>query len=125
MDTRRKILSWEEALSLPPGRLIVVTSTFNPLVAAHVRAITAVRRRTAGHPVLVVVTPAEPELLPARARAEVAAGLRMVDYVLTADHEQTGKLIGVLAPSSWLRLEADDAVRTGQLIDHVRRRQNG
>jgi hypothetical protein len=54
------------------------------------------------------------------ARARQAEVRRVLDYVLTAHHEQTGKLIAALAPAGRLRLEADARFRKGQLIEHVR-----
>lgn len=45
--------------------------------------------------------------------------------VLTAHHEQTGKLIAVLAPAGRLCPEADPRFRKGRLIGHVQQRQKG
>ena len=123
MDTRTKILTCAAARALPRGHLAVVTGTFNPLVAAHARQLAAVRDRTGGRPILAIVLPAEPELLPIHDRAGVVAALRMVDYVLISDRAETEKLIDVLAPIETVRLEADDAIRTSQLIQHVHSRQ--
>jgi glycerol-3-phosphate cytidylyltransferase-like family protein len=123
MDTRSKILTPERALALPRGALAVVTGTFNPLLAEHARALAAVRNRTPERPLLAVILPAEPALLPAEARAALVAATRMVDYVLIANREQTDQLIETLAPAETVRLEADDAVRTRRLIEHVQRRQ--
>lgn len=123
MDTRNKILSFAGAMALPRGRLVVVTGTFNPLLAEHARVLAAVRNRTPGHPLLVVVLPATPALLPLRARAELVAAMRMVDYVLASDHAEAEKVIDCLAPVETVYMEADDHVRTSQLIEHVHRRQ--
>jgi hypothetical protein len=123
MDTRSKILNPAAARALPRGTLAVVTGSYNPLLAEHARALAAVRRRAPERPVLAVILPAEPALLPGEARAALVAAIRMVDYVLVADREETEKLIDILAPAETVRLEADDAVRTARLIEHVHRRQ--
>ncbi len=123
MDTRSKILTAEAARALPRGALAVVTGTFNPLLAEHARALAAVRNRTPQRPILAIILPAEPALLPAEARAALAAATRMVDYVLIAGRDETEKLIDTLAPAETVRLEADDPVRTRRLIEHVHRRQ--
>ncbi len=122
MDTRSKILTAEAARALPRGALAVVTGTFNPFLAEHARALAAVRNRTQ-RPILAVILPAEPALLPAEARAALAAATRMVDYVLIASREEMETLLEILAPAETVRLEADDAVRTRRLIEHVHRRQ--
>ena len=89
MDTRAKILSLESALDQAcrlkqKGRtLTVVTGYFDVLLAAHARDLEAVRMRTGSDCLMVVLLPRTPCLLSDRARAEVVAGLAMIDYVVT------------------------------------------
>jgi glycerol-3-phosphate cytidylyltransferase-like family protein len=121
MDTRSKILTVAAALELEPRPLAIVTGYFDILRAEHARDLGQVRN----HPLLVAVLPLAGELLPPRARAELVAALRVVDYVVIAAHEEAGPLIESLQPAELIRLEADDALRARQLIEHVHRRQTG
>lgn len=119
MDTRCKILTLDAALALPPG-LAIAAGTFDVLRPEHARDLAAIHAR----PLLVAVLPSDGELLPQRARAELVAGLRMVDYVVIADSGELDRLTGALRPAEVARFEAADAGRARQLIEHVRRRQN-
>ena len=118
MDTRNKILTFDAALRLPPGTLTLVTGSFDALRAAHVRELAFVPR-----PVLAVVLPLADELLPQAARAEMAAALRVIDYVVIAGNQDLDVLVEALLPRELVRMEAGDAVRIQQLIEHVHRRQ--
>ena len=123
MDTRRKILSFAAALQLPRP-LTVVTGYFNLLLPAHVRDLREAREQTPGRPLLAVVVSGAAALLEQRARAELVAALRVVDYVVTADDGDLDRIAAAFLPSQLVRLEAADEHRTRQLKDHVRRRQN-
>ena len=121
MDTRSKIITVDEALRLTPP-VTVVAGSFDVLRASHIRDLDGARlEREAA--LLVVVVPALGECLPQAARAELAAALRMVDYVVTADAETAGRLGQVLMCSPIVRLSAPDASRARDLKEHVRRRQ--
>jgi hypothetical protein len=96
----------------------VVTGYFDPLLAAHARELAALPR-----PLLVAVMPLAGELLSQRARAELVAGLRVVDYVVVAENTNTDALCERLRPARVVRLEAADARRTRQLMQHVREAQ--
>ncbi|MBZ5723881.1 MAG: hypothetical protein LAP87_02685 [Acidobacteriia bacterium] len=124
MDTRSKILAsppqpWP-AFAAP---LAVVTGYFDLLRAWHVREFAGVRQRTGARSLLVVVLPLAGEVLPQRARAELVAALRMVDYVVTIDHGELEELVAALQPAALVRLEAADARQARQLMEHVHRRQ--
>jgi hypothetical protein len=93
----------------------VVTGYFDPLLAAHARELAALPR-----PLLVAVLPRAGELLAQRARAELAAGLRVVDYVVIAEDTDADGLCKRLRASQVVRLEAADADRTRHLMEHVR-----
>ena len=84
MDTRAKILTPEDARLLRRP-VAAIGCAFNVLRAEHARQIAAWREMVAGHTVLAIVLPVTPELLPRRARAELLAGLRAVQWVTVAD----------------------------------------
>jgi bifunctional ADP-heptose synthase (sugar kinase/adenylyltransferase) len=115
MDTRTKIVTPED---VPPG-CTAVTGYFDVLLADHVRALESLPR-----PLVIAVLPRSGELLNQRARAELAAGLRMVDYVVIADDSGAETLLATLRPIRTVRMEEDDARRIRYLIDHVRDRQS-
>jgi len=118
MDTRSKILTLAEAMELrPPGA--VVAGYFDVLRAEDARELAAVRH----HPLLVAVLPLSNEVLSQRARAELVAALRVVDYVVIADCGDAERLIESLEPVEFVRLEAADRSRARQLMEHVHRRQ--
>lgn len=123
MDTRSKILTLEAALQLPPP-LTVVTGYFDVLRAAHVRDLQEARGLDPGRQLLVVVLPGAETLLDQRARTELVAALRVVDYVVTAEDRDLDRLIAAIPPSHLVRLEAADERRSRQLMEHVRSRQN-
>ena len=118
VDTRSKILTFAAAMELRPAGAIV-SGYFDVLRTEHARALGGVRN----HPLLVVVLPLADEILTLPVRAELVAALRVVDYVVTADHADVEKLIESLKPAEFVRLEAADARRASQLIEHVHRRQ--
>lgn len=122
MDTRAKILSREAARNLRGQcpRLKVVTGNFDPLLAAHARRLEQLRAPE--ETLLVVVTDPRQPLLPARARAELVAALRVVDCVVIAAEDLEGWL-GSLQPDELIREEAADEVRRNELIRHVLNRR--
>jgi bifunctional ADP-heptose synthase (sugar kinase/adenylyltransferase) len=119
MDTRTKILDVEAA----PLACTVVTGTFDVVQAADARELAGIRARYGARPLLVVVLPLCGELLAQRARAELVAAIRVVDYVVTADANATDALLARLVPGHLVRLETAHAERKRQLMEHVHRRQ--
>jgi bifunctional ADP-heptose synthase (sugar kinase/adenylyltransferase) len=119
MDTRSKIVNPEAA----PQACTVVTGSFDLVLAADARELAEIRARCPDRPLLVVVLPLPGSLLPERARAELVAALRMVDYVVTADDAAPDALLAWLEPSHLVRLEAAQAERKRLLMEHVHRRQ--
>lgn len=87
MDTRNKIIDYQEALAIARDRPVRwVTGHFDPLLAAHARHVSESIQD--GALVIAVVTnPADP-LLPQRARAELVAALAGVDYVAMKDGDE-------------------------------------
>jgi len=118
MDTRSKILTLAAALELRPP-VAIATGYFDVLRVGDARELARVRH----HPLLVVVLPLGGEILSQRARAELVAALRVVDYVVTADDGDVERLVTGLRPLEFVRLEAAEARRASELIEHVHRRQ--
>jgi bifunctional ADP-heptose synthase (sugar kinase/adenylyltransferase) len=119
VDTRTKILTAAAARQIAPP-VAIATGYFDVLRAEHVRELRDLR---GGDALLVVVLPLDEELLQQRARAELVAGLRMVDYVVAANRGDADALIDSLKPVRLARLEAADARRARELTHHVQRRQ--
>ncbi len=89
-----------------------------------VRELAAARRRTGANSLLAVVRPLPDALAPLAARAEMAAALRVVDYVFIAENGDLSSLPASLQPREILSLEEADAARIRQLIEHVHSRQS-
>jgi bifunctional ADP-heptose synthase (sugar kinase/adenylyltransferase) len=85
VDTRSKILTLAGVLAVSPRPLVIVTGYFDVLRAAHVREIQRARDSAGAAALLAMVLPRPGELLPQRARAELVAALRSVDYVVLGD----------------------------------------
>jgi glycerol-3-phosphate cytidylyltransferase-like family protein len=125
MDTRTKILTPDAAPALEPTRpLLLVTGCFDILRADLARELAEARQRTQAQTLAVVVQPWAPEILPLAARAEMAAALRVVDYVFIAQDEDLDSLASSLQPIEIIHLEEADSRRRRQLIEHVKRRQS-
>ena len=119
MDTRSKIVS---PAAVPHGAT-VVTGAFDVVRAEDARELAAIRARFPARPLVIVVLPLEGELLPQRARAELAAALRVVDYVLIPHDPHPDALLASLQPAELVRLETVHAERKRQLMEYVHRRQ--
>ena len=119
MDTRTKILTPEAARRIAQP-VVVATGFFDVLRAGHARELAELRKLG---PLLVIVLPLEDELLDQRARAELVAGLRAVDYVVIADQAGATALVESLQTIRVEHMEAADTRRARQLIEHVHRRQ--
>jgi len=117
VDTRSKILTLAAAERLP-GCVTLATGYFDVLRVEPARALAEARR-----PLLVAVVRHAGEILDAAARAEMAAALRVVDYVVTIEHDDLDALTERLRPAAVLRLEASDQIGTRRLTDDVRRSQ--
>ena len=118
MDTRNKILTLDAARQLPRGTLTLVTGYFDAMRAIDVRDLAGLDR-----PLAAAVLPLEGELMPQRARAEMVAALRVIDYVLTPNERDLDALFECLAPRTLVRLEALHTARIRELIQHVHGRQ--
>jgi glycerol-3-phosphate cytidylyltransferase-like family protein len=111
LDTRTKIVSTEEAARLAASGVTVVSGYFDPMLASHAERLAQIKRE--GAPLLVLIATPDDCILPVRARAELVASLRVVDYVAE----------NCDIPVQ-LRLEQEDQDRLARLIDHVHARQN-
>ena len=121
MDTRTKIVNLAEACARLAGSSpTMVTGYFDVLRAAHVRELNSIGAR----PLVAVVRPVAGALLSTRARAELVAALRMIDYVVTADDGDFETLLTSLQPARVVHLEDADRKRVLQLKQHVQRRQS-
>jgi glycerol-3-phosphate cytidylyltransferase-like family protein len=94
------------------------------LRAWHVIELQQLRERARGAKLLVALVTAPSELMDSRSRAELVAALRMVDYVVTANHDELDGFIQHLRPVELARLEAADLGCRKQLIEDVQRRQH-
>jgi hypothetical protein len=112
LDTRTKIVSTEEAARLASSGATVVSGYFDPMTASHARRLAQLKRE--GAPLLVLIAEPENAILPARARAELVASLRVVDFVNQS-----------CSVEERIRLEEEDATRLTELIQHVHARQQG
>jgi glycerol-3-phosphate cytidylyltransferase-like family protein len=121
VDTRNKIV---DPGAIPAGTApTVVTGYFDVLRADHIRDLEAAKRQGTKLAVLVLERPQA--VLGQRARAELVAALRMVDYVLTVENADAERLIESLQPAVAVRLEEQEEQRSRQLKEHVQHRQNG
>jgi bifunctional ADP-heptose synthase (sugar kinase/adenylyltransferase) len=130
MDTRSKILSRESAVEIAcrvkqqGQKLTVVTGYFDVLRAAHIRDLAAVRSGTGTGVVMVVLLPRAEALLSGRARAELVAGLSMVDYVVTELEGDIDEFVGRLPADELISRQTDDDEQTRLLMEHVLLRHN-
>jgi bifunctional ADP-heptose synthase (sugar kinase/adenylyltransferase) len=112
MDTRGKMIGATEAARLAAAGATVVSGYFDPLLASHARRLQELKN---GAKLIVVIENPPRPILPARARAELVASLRAVDYVV---ENRGGVRVDV-------RLEEEDRRRFEELIAQVHARQRG
>ncbi len=91
-----------------------VRGTFDPLLAAHAQELVDAVQPDVK--LVVIVDPGVDPILPVRARAELVAGVRAVDYVLPLEPGEG------FEASSTVDLVAAHNARLAGLIDHVKRR---
>jgi bifunctional ADP-heptose synthase (sugar kinase/adenylyltransferase) len=111
LDTRTKIINAAQAARIAQAGATVISGYFDPMLASHAEYLATLKRP--GESLLVLIaTPLNP-ILPALARAQLVAGLSVVDYVCDAPDGLTPQIA----------LEAEHAELLTQLIDHVHARQ--
>jgi hypothetical protein len=121
MNTREKIVV---PSALASRRVTLAAAYFDPLLAWHAERLFAIRAHA--ETLVALVLPLENALLPQRARAELAAALRVIDYVLIVpgpDPNAVEELVRALGPAQVVHLGEEDLRRRGELIAHVRSRQ--
>ena len=132
LDTRTKIVDAARAAELRaayPG-MRFVTGYFDVLVASQTRALGRLAPDSGSkeRPLMAVVVEPPDPLLNARARAELAAGLSVIDYVLLPEAPGPEGTVAGGSPewlSGALSLEAEHEADRQDLITHVHRRQTG
>jgi hypothetical protein len=124
VDTRRKILTQAAAARLSDP-FILVTGHFELLRADQVRELEAIRRRAHSRALLAAVVPRPGAIWDADACARLAASLRVIDYVVTVDHDDLEGFIERLHPAEIVRLQDADFGRLRRLIEDARRRNVG
>ena len=107
-----------------PRGAVLVAGSFDVPGLEQVRELEHIRERHPGKPLIAAVLPCEHELLSLRARGEMAAALRVVDYVLIVERaacpDDFDRLVDRLQPAALIRLEEADMHRLRRLIEHVR-----
>ena len=111
MDTRTKIIDAAQAARVAQSGATVVSGYFDPMVAYHAQRLATLKQP--GKPLLVLIATPQDAILPALARAQLVAGLSVVDYVCEPP-------VG-LAPA--IHLEEEHAELLTNLIHHVHARQ--
>jgi bifunctional ADP-heptose synthase (sugar kinase/adenylyltransferase) len=128
MDTRAKIIDLASATAIATSlqgqgaRLKLVAGYFDVLTPDHVRRLWALSN---GERIIAVVLDPPDPLLPPRARAELAASLSMIDYVLLLHGASLEQALEQIRPHEVVREEVADGQRSQALIEHVHRRQRG
>jgi hypothetical protein len=126
MDTREKIINLARAAEIAAGlrrdgaRLKLVAGYFDVLTSELVGRLGAL---AGGQTLMLAVVDPPQALLPARARAELAAALGVIDYVLLLDGADLAQALEQIQPDEVIREELADRQRSQALIEHVHRRQ--
>lgn len=130
VDTRGKIVGTGEAANIAARGATVVSGYFDPLIAWHARWLAGFKKPA--RPMLVLIVTPENPILPAAARAELVASLRVVDHVAEFSAELAGILGETLDASGGgiirieiIRLENQDRELFKDLLELVHSRQNG
>jgi len=111
LDTRTKIIDAAQAIRIAQTGATVVSGFFDPMIASHAERLITLKQE--GTSLLVLVATPPDAILPALARAQLVAGLSVVDYVCDAPDGLTPHI----------HLEDEHAGLLTKLIDHVHARQ--
>ena len=104
--------------------LKVVAGYFDVVLAAHARDLERVRNGTTEASLMVVLLPLSGSLLSQRARAEMVAGLGMVDYVVTVAEGSVEEFLRRLPADEVVLRQAADEEQTRLLMEHVQGRHS-
>lgn len=116
MDTRTKIIDTARAAAAAASGATVVSGYFDPLTAPVAERLARIKQ--AGVPLLVLIRTPSNAILSARARAELVAGLAVVDYVSEDSESEDGDKI-----QPTISLEAEHTRNLAELTAHVHARQ--
>ena len=116
MDTRNKIIA-DPGLTRDSTWVI---GYFDVLRPWHVTMLDRIKGD--GKKLTAIILPLPDALLSQRARAELAASLRVIDYVILAEDETAAALLEQIEPKELVRLDKDDLQRRDELIEHVHKR---
>ena len=109
-----------------PRGAVLVAGAFDVFGVEQVRELQRIREHHPGGPLIAAVLPCAHELLSQRARCEMAAALRVVDYVLIVEPagrpDDLDRLVDLLQPATLIRLEEAGIRSLRRLIEHVRNR---
>ena len=126
LDTRHKIITLTQAGEVAEearrrGSLpTAFVSHLEVLRAGQVRKLEDLAAANPGTLFLILTDPESP-LVSLDARAELAAALRVVDYVIPSP-DGAAPAVAAIQPAFTVYDEEEDRVRTRQLIEHVRSR---
>ena len=131
LDTRHKIVTLDQARVLAEesrrsgSPLAAFVTHLEVLLPGHVRSLEELAAAHAGK-LFVILTDPESPLAPLEARAQIAAGLRVVDYVVPSADGAGPALAAIHADLTvhgfTVNNEEEDRGLTRQLIEHVRSR---
>lgn len=125
-DTRHKIVTLAQAGALAEesrrsgSAPAAFVTHLEVLRAGHVRKLEELAAATPGK-LFVILTDPESPLVPLEARAELAAALRVVDYVVPSA-EGAAPVLAALNAGLTVHDEEEDRGLTRHLIEHVRSR---
>lgn len=128
IDTREKILSWQEACRRVERHLAgaeplrIVTGHFDPLLAVHARMLEEIAASD-GRPGVLITDPPDP-LLPAEARAVLVAALGAVEWVALAPEGGLAELLDRIPRTRLLRAEAEHLAIREEFMRRVRARHS-
>ncbi|HLW76885.1 MAG TPA: hypothetical protein VKS01_07860 [Bryobacteraceae bacterium] len=115
MDTRRKILDADRAAEIVQSGATVVVGYFDPLIAWHARWLAMFKKPD--RPLIVLVADPDRPILPAAARAELVASLRVVDHVA-----EFAPSLAAIVKDRAIRIESQDRELFADLLKLVRSR---
>jgi hypothetical protein len=128
IDTREKILSWQEACRRIEGQLAgaaafrIVTGHFDPVLAVHARALEEIAASD-GRPGVIITEPPDP-LLSAEARAVLVAALGAVEWVALAPESGLAELLERIPRTRLVRAETEHLAIRADFIRRVRARHS-
>lgn len=126
MDTRRKIVTLEAAAEIAAAlrgrgsKLRLVAGYFDVLTAGQVRRL---RELSDGQTLMAAVLDPPQPILASGARAELAAALSVIDYVVPVWGSGLDEALEKIRPDEVVREESADLGRSSALLEHVQRRQ--